>query len=84
MSKELEKEMIILIADAISKPQQCGLHIVIDDGNVEISHIRWCKNNLYKYCPIEDLELANKIIDYLLSISWSKRYKVINEAWNIE
>ena len=86
LNRHEERKVVKMMTDCIGKKGQCGLHIVIDDGNTEESHVRWCLENLNKYCPKEDIEVAKEICEYLLRFDDEKRWKLHTKSmtnhWN--
>ena len=95
VDKNLEEETISLIIE-IYKNYDCGgaLHIVIDDDNVDNSHIKFCINeintNFEHYYQNnggstntleEDKQLFIKCANNLLKIKKSRRTHVISIAY---
>lgn len=61
------------------------LHIVLDDQNVEDSHLKFCRNcvkenNEIRYVGMEGVYY--KCLDILYSLSEDERYNLIISAWN--
>lgn len=57
-----------------------ALHIVLDDGNLETSHISWCLNNSIR----EDKDTRAFLIACdLLGLSFSARKKLYNQHWRV-
>jgi len=74
MTAKLKKTMVEVL-EAIrvyyAKPGNSGggnLHIVLDDGNLEVHHIEWCRDFAQENHDDDGVELANT----LLSISESQ------------
>lgn len=56
------------------------LHIVLDDGNVEDSHINWCLNNsIVKISDEEEKKVYTECAELLLKLSYSSRKRLVNE-----
>ncbi len=77
-------ETILLIKE-IYKIDEAGgaLHIVLDDGNIENHHIRWClENSIEKIKDIKEKLLFEKCAKNLLKMSEKNRGKCITRAFN--
>ena len=61
-------------------PSGGALHIVLDDGNVEASHILWCLENTI--AEEKDSE-ARKIATGLLELSKDQRDDLYDEDWGM-
>lgn len=61
------------IYDRTKNPGYCCLHIVIDDGNVEDGHVRWCLENAASKKHADCEELAR----FLLTLCPSERLSVV-------
>jgi hypothetical protein len=58
-----------------AKPGNCvggNLHIVLDDGNTEDSHVLFCREKAVEDGDVDGIELA----DALLQLSYTQRRKV--------
>ena len=73
----MKEKIIQNIAYCLNAVGQCGLHIVIDDGNIENHNIQFCLDNLDKYCAKQDTEKAKQIVEYLLMARMNERFEVI-------
>lgn len=53
------------------------LHIVLDDGNFETSHIVWCLAHIAEDSLLdEDLDMFERIATDLLELPYNKRFKI--------
>ena len=77
------EEIVKDILYCLSQEGQCGLHIAIEDGNLDDDDIKWCLNNLEENCNKEDIDIANKISTYLLNLEDDTRYEIFNKVWTI-
>jgi hypothetical protein len=77
-------ETILLIREIYKNHKSGGaLHIVLDDGNTESHHIRWClENSIPKIEKIKERELFEKCANNLLKMGEKKRGKCITQAFN--
>lgn len=77
-------ETILLIKEIYKKHTAGGaLHIVLDDGNTETHHIRWClENSIAEIKNIKEKLLFEKCAKNLLKMSEKQRDKCITKAFN--
>lgn len=75
MSKKTDPKMIQAIGRLIVTPGQGGLHIVIEDGNIEDDDIQWCLDNTIK------TEKVREIANYLLSLNPLARLSALYKAF---
>lgn len=60
-----------------------ALHIVLDDGNTEDHHIKWCIENMQDY-PEEEQRLYLRCADLLMLVKNPRnRYRKIEKAFDI-
>lgn len=81
---KLEEETIELIRRIYKKhPAGGALHIVLDDGNMENSHIRWClENSIPEIKSKKDRELFETCANNLLKLKEIRRNKCCLKAFN--
>ena len=70
-------KLIDLISESLIAKGQDGLHIVIEDGNIENSHIIWCRDE-WEHTTMKGKLIANE----LLKLGLKQRGIVLGEAWN--
>ena len=55
------------------------LHIVLDDGNIEEDHIKWClDNSIVKISDEEEKKVYTECAELLLKLSYSSRKRLVN------
>ena len=81
MDNFLIKKRIKELVDIIYKNYSCvggALHIVLDDGNIENEHIRWCLNNsICEISNIEEKKIYTECAELLLKLSYSSRKRTL-------
>lgn len=73
------------IADCFGMPEQCGLHILIEEKEVEDQTLEFVKNLLEKNTlglPKADRAKGIRIVNYLKLISIDERINIISEAFD--
>lgn len=83
ITQEQVMELYDVIAQIYERNGVGGaLHIVLDDGNTEDHHIKWCIENMDDY-PEEEQRLYFKCADLLLLIKNPRsRYRKIRKAFD--
>ena len=60
------------------------LHITLDDGNLEDSHIQWCLEQCETHSENEESEIGKLICKELLKIPMTQRRLVYQHDWKTE
>lgn len=60
------------------------LHIVVDDGNLEDHHIKWCLEECNKHPECEESEIGKLICNELLKLPIEQRRLVYEADWAVE
>ena len=82
ISQEQVLELYDVIAQIYARNGVGGaLHIVLDDGNTEDHHIKWCIENMHDY-PEEEQRLYLRCAELLMLIKNPRnRYRKIEKAF---
>jgi len=81
MTSELSRSALVsMIAEAIAAKRQWGLHIVIDDGNIEDDDMQWCLDNSIPKQEPKIKEKAEMVAYALLATPYNKRRRVVGDG----
>ena len=77
--KEIIELTVLMNAIYASNPVGGALHIVLDDGNTEDVHIKWCMENSIEELVGKEHDLYYRCAELLLQMNeWERLYAISN------